>query len=285
MHHRMTEQTEKIAITVVLPVKNEAKNLPRCLEKLHRFAKVYVVDSGSEDATQEIATKAGAEVVQFLWDGKFPKKRNWFLQNYTIPTEWVLFLDADEIINDEFCNAVDEAISSGTHVGYWLTFHNWFQGKYLRHGDPFSKLAFFKPSAGCYERIDEDMWSHLDMEIHEHPILDGTLGTIHAPIDHDDRRGLQSYIEKHNEYASWEAKRYIALGPKGSDAWNQLTDRQRKKYSVIETWWFPVAYFFVSFVLKAGFLDGRAGFVFARMKAQYFKSIRIKINEARSTST
>jgi glycosyltransferase involved in cell wall biosynthesis len=272
---------QPIPVTVVVPVKNEAKNLPRCLERLTRFFKVIVVDSGSEDGTADVAASLGAEVVQFRWDGHFPKKRNWFLDNHQLETEWVLFLDADEFISDEFCDEVAKAIATQSHVGYWLTFHNWFLGRFLRHGDPFAKLALLRPDAGRYERIDEDRWSHLDMEIHEHPVLEGSIGTITSPIDHDDRRGLDSYLGKHNEYSSWEAKRYLALGEQGSDAWNALTDRQRSKYSRIEKWWFPLAYFTLSWIVKRGFLDGRAGFVLAELKAQYYYHIQLKVREAR----
>ena len=272
---------QPIPVTVVVPVKNEAKNLPRCLERLTRFFKVIVVDSGSEDGTADVAASLGAEVVQFRWDGHFPKKRNWFLDNHQLETEWVLFLDADEFISDEFCDEVAKAIATQSHVGYWLTFHNWFLGRFLRHGDPFAKLALLRPDAGRYERIDEDRWSHLDMEIHEHPVLEGSIGTITSPIDHDDRRGLDSYLGKHNEYSSWEAKRYLALGEQGSDAWNALTDRQRSKYRRIEKWWFPLAYFTLSWIVKRGFLDGRAGFVLAKLKAQYYYHIQLKVREAR----
>ena len=274
--------SDPIPVTVVVPVRNEARNLPRCLEQLARFAKVYVVDSGSDDETPQIAEAHGAQVVQFDWNGQFPKKRNWFLDTHALSTDWVLFLDADEFINEAFCDEVDRAVRSTSHVGFWLTFHNWFMGQFLRHGDPFAKLALFRPDAVRYERIDEDRWSHLDMEIHEHPILDGTVGTIHSPIDHDDRRGLESYIAKHNEYSSWEAKRYLALGPRGSAAWSSLTPRQRSKYGKIEKWWFPLAYYLVSLIAKRGFLDGRAGFGMARFKAQYFWNIKMKIKEARA---
>jgi len=274
-----------IPVSVVVPVKNEARNLPRCLERLSRFEKIYVVDSGSEDGTEGVATSLGAEVVQFRWNGMFPKKRNWFLENHQLPTEWVLFLDADEFITDEFCDEVDQAVRSQSHVGYWLTFHNWFLGRFLRHGDPFAKLALFRPDAGRYERIDEDRWSHLDMEIHEHPVLEGSIGTISSPIDHDDRRGLESYLGKHNDYSSWEARRYLALGSPGSAAWGALTDRQRSKYRRIERWWFPLAYFVLSYIVKRGFLDGRAGWVFAKLKSQYYYHIQLKIREAREKTS
>ena len=81
-----------LPVTVVIPVKNEALNLPRCLGRLAEFEHIVVVDSGSSDTTCEIAERAGAEVLQFNWDGRFPKKRNGVLRNYTFKTEWVLFL-------------------------------------------------------------------------------------------------------------------------------------------------------------------------------------------------
>jgi glycosyltransferase involved in cell wall biosynthesis len=281
--YHATHMNDSIPVTVVVPVKNEARNLPRCLERLERFEKVYVVDSGSDDGTPGVAEAHGAEVVQFIWNGQFPKKRNWFLDNHTLTTDWVLFLDADEIITDEFCTEVHTKVRSGECIGYWLTFHNWFMGQFLRHGDPFAKLALFRTDSGRYEKIDENRWSHLDMEIHEHPLLDGEIGTIHSPIDHDDRRGLESYIGKHNEYSSWEAKRYLAMGPKGGPAWQALTPRQHSKYSKIEKCWFPLAYYLVSLIVKRGFLDGKAGFGIARFKAQYFWHIKMKIKEERAS--
>ena len=84
-------------ITVVIPVRNEEKNLPSCLKALGSdFTEIVVVDSVSSDRTREIASAAGAVVLDFVWDGKFPKKRNWALRNYRFKTPWVLFLDADE---------------------------------------------------------------------------------------------------------------------------------------------------------------------------------------------
>lgn len=273
---------DQIPVTVVVPVRNEAKNLPSCLERLSRFVRIVVVDSGSTDGTQDLAEAHGAEVVQFAWNGRFPKKRNWFLENHTPDTPWVLFLDADEIVSDAFCDEVARVVEEDVHVGCWLTFHNWFMGRFLRHGDPFSKLALFKHSAGRYERIDEDRWSHLDMEVHEHPVLEGSVGKIDSPIDHDDRRGLDSYLAKHNDYSAWEARRYLALGPRGSEAWEALTPRQRSKYAKIEKWWFPMAYFLLSYVVKGGFRDGRAGLALARLKMQYYGHIRMKIREYRN---
>ncbi|MDG1302512.1 MAG: glycosyltransferase family 2 protein [Opitutae bacterium] len=278
-------------ITIVIPVKNEAENLRRCIPLAVKLGQVLVVDSGSSDNTPVVAREMGAEVLNFDWDGQFPKKRNWTLRNYNFKTEWVLFLDADEFVSSDFIEEVQAAIQSTEHVGFWLNFSNYFMGQELRGGDAFRKLALFRIGAGEYEKIEEDNWSHLDMEVHEHPVLDGSIGEISALIEHNDFRGLKHCIAKHNEYSSWEACRYIRLmrlqssaishqsSQQGCAEWQNLTDRQKKKYSNLAKWWFAPAYFVVSYFLKKGFRDGAVGFHFSLLKAIYFYQIRLKIRE------
>ena len=296
-------------VTIVLPVKDEAINLPRCIAAVSDLGRVVVVDSESSDHTKDVAEAAGAEVLNFEWDGQFPKKRNWTLRNYDFKTEWVLFLDADEFVSPEFIEEVQAAIKETTHVGFWLNFTNYFMGQALRGGDAFRKLALFRLGAGEYEKIDEGNWSHLDMEVHEHPVLSGSIGEITAPIEHNDFRGLKHYIGKHNEYSSWEAARYLRLvgakgefrgaerrqdrtrsGPDHVGMWQgeeyaNLTERQKKKYRNLAKWWFAPAYFVVSYFLKKGFLDGALGFHFSLLKAVYFYQIRLKIREALVVTT
>jgi len=275
-------------ITVVIPVKNEAKNLPSCIEEASAIGPIVVVDSMSSDDTCDVAIAAGAEVLNFEWNGQFPKKRNWTLRNYVFRTEWILFLDADEFVSPEFIQELKAALSDTEHVGFWLNFSNHFMGQKLHGGDAFRKLALFRVGAGEYEKIDEDNWSHLDMEVHEHPVLEGSIGEIKAPIEHNDFRGLKHYIAKHNEYSSWEAMRYIRLTRSGGPSvkklegveWDGLTARQKKKYANLSKWWFAPAYFMVSYFVKKGFLDGAVGLHFSLLKAVYFYQIRLKIMEA-----
>jgi glycosyltransferase involved in cell wall biosynthesis len=96
-------------LTVVIPVKNEERNLAACLNALGTtWAKrVVVIDSNSTDNTQSIASAMGAEVFNFTWNGRFPKKRNWYLLEHKPDTQWVLFLDADEIPTKEFKQEVE----------------------------------------------------------------------------------------------------------------------------------------------------------------------------------
>src|SRR5471032_1901494 len=85
-------------ISILIPAKNERANLRACLESARFAAEVVVVDSGSTDGTREIAAEFGATVVDFQWDGRLPKKKNWALANFPWRHEWVFILDADERI-------------------------------------------------------------------------------------------------------------------------------------------------------------------------------------------
>lgn len=273
----------KIPITVVVPVRNEEKNLPRCLEQLTRFADVVVIDSGSVDATPEIARQYGASLLQFDWDGRYPKKRNWILLNHPFKTEWVLFLDADELVDDAFCDAVAKAIRSDEYNGYWLNYTNYFLSRKLNYGLRQRKLALFKIGSGLYERVDEASWSNLDMEVHEHPVIEGPEGEIPNQIEHHDYRGIGKFMDRHKDYAIWEAHRYLLLKKEASLKKPELTRRQRLKYANIHRWWYPWFYFFYTYFARLGFLDGAAGFYYAFCKAWYFLTIRLKIQELRET--
>lgn len=263
-----------VPISIIIPVKNEAANLALCLESVQDFDDVVVVDSASSDGTCDIARRYGRPVVQFAWDGRFPKKRNWILQNHCFQKPWVLFLDADERMTPEGRDELARVLPCTTHHAFWIGYRNWFLGRLLRHGDPMRKMAVLRVGHGAYEKILEDAWSGLDMEIHEHMVADGSVGAIEAKLEHHDKRDLHAYYSRHNDYSTWEAKRYLAL-----DDRSQLTRRQRMKYRFLTWACFPVLYFFASYVLKGGFLDGRAGFYFAVGKMFYFYQIQAKIHE------
>ena len=267
-----------IPVTVVIPVKNEEKNLPSCLDKLGSFAEILVVDSSSTDRTRAIAEAAGAKLIDFYWQGGYPKKRNWVLLDHKFATPWVLFLDADERLTDEFVKELCTKISGNRYDGFWLNYRNHFLGHALKFGVPQRKLALFKVGAGFYEKIDEARWSDLDMEVHEHPVLHGSVGVIASPIDHLDFRGLHHFIDRHNAYSTWEANRYLQLKAL-PDAEQRLTQRQIAKYRHLARWWFPLVYFVMTYIVRGGFMDGHAGLVYAVFKACYFLQIREKIAE------
>lgn len=266
-------------LTIAIPVRNEEKNLSLCLEAIgtNLAKQVVVIDSGSTDQTASIARTYGAEVIQFDWNGRFPKKRNWYLRHHKPSTKWVMFLDADEILTDAFKAELREALTRNDEkVGYWLRYTIYFLGKENKGGYFLHKLALFQVGAGEYERIDEEQWSKLDMEIHEHPVLNGNVGIIRSKIDHRDLRGVAYYVTKHNEYSNWEAARYLKT--MNADR-SHFTWMQRVKYGLMRTPLLGPLYFLGSFFLMGGFRDGTRGFCFAILKMAYFTQVYLKIRE------
>jgi len=272
-----------IPVSICIPVKNEEKNLPMCLAELTNFDDIVVIDSGSTDQTVLIAQERGATVLQFEWNGKFPKKRNWALRNYKFKYPWILFLDADEIMNSTFVEELKRVLPTTSHVGFWISFTNWFMGTPLHHGDTFHKLSLIKYGAGEYEHFPDNLWSDLDMEVHEHPILHGTVGNLKSRLTHHDYSGLKKFINRHNEYSSWEANRFMWLQDASESAWSVLNERQKFKYHHLDKWWFAWFYWTVSVWLKRGFLDGKNGMYFGLLKKRYFEEIRLKIIDAKRT--
>lgn len=269
-----------INCSIVIPVKNDAGNLARCLPLLGNFDDVVIVDSESVDATTGIAAEYGRTSVQFRWDGKFPKKRNWALRNLKFNHPWVMFLDADERMTPAFEKELSDFLLSERAKDCDViscVYDNWFGGRLLKHGDAMRKTAIVRVGAAEYEKIDEDHWSSLDMEIHEHlqPRQLGAEHVISARLEHHDKRSLESHWQKHVEYANWEVGRYRQLMAH-PEYWAALTPRQRQKYGNITRWWFAPAYFVICYFLKLGFLDGLAGLRFAWFKLRYFRMVREK---------
>ena len=267
-------------LTIAIPVRNEESNLAACLQAVGTdFARhVAVIDSASTDGTAALALAHGCELFQFQWNGQFPKKRNWFLRHHTPSTPWVLFLDADEILNAAVKTEIAAALQTSHHAGFLLSYTNYFLGRRLRGGYPLRKLALFRVGEVEFERIEEDHWSACDMEVHEHPIVSGSIGVIRNRIDHRDLRGIDSYMAKHNQYAAWEAQRlfHYRHDPQATARWKP---HQRLKYRLITSPWGGLAFFLGSFFAMGGWRDGNIGFAFCLLKASYFVQIACRLRE------
>lgn len=267
-------------LTIAIPVLNEELNLPGCLKAIGKDTaqKIVVIDSGSTDRTKEIAVEFGAEVIDFAWNGKFPKKRNWYLQNHTPITKWILFIDADEFLTKDFKIELRNKLLLDDKVGYWLKYSIYYMGKKLKGGYPLKKLALFCRGAGQYEQIEEEYWSMLDMEVHEHPVISGKIGFFKSTIDHQDFRGVTHFNLKHNEYAKWEARRFLKI-KNDKVVTTNLTWKQRLKYHLMGTVWIGPAFFLGSYILLGGFRDGTRGLSFAIFKMSYFNQVYCNIRE------
>lgn len=266
-------RSPRVLLSVLVPTRNEAHNLPRCLAALHGWAdEIVVVDSGSTDGTVGIAESYGATVLQFDYRGGWPKKRQWALDTHPFRNEWILLLDADEILHGPIKEEIGAAICSGSHDGYWLRFQLHFLGRPLRHGGfDLWKLFLFRRGKGRYERRllaqDESMG---DVEVHEHVLVKGRVGRLRHPVRHENWNSLYRYIEKHNEYSEWEARVYF----EGEDGemrptpfGTQAQRRRWLKRAFVRVPGFPLITFLYHYVAKLGFLDGRSGLIYCSLKA------------------
>ncbi len=135
-----------LPVSVIVPVRNEARNLPSCLESLRQVGEVYVVDSQSTDATVEIARSFGAHVVQFHYQGGWPKKRQWAMDSLPLAHDWIFLVDADETVTPELAQEIRSAIQNPQCNGYYIALRMHFLGRELRHcGASFQKLSLFRP--------------------------------------------------------------------------------------------------------------------------------------------
>lgn len=277
----------RVPISVLVPVKNEAGNLGRCLEALAGWAdEVVVVDSQSTDGTADIASSHGATVLQFHYRGGWPKKRNWALDTFPFRNEWVLLLDADEILTDPVKREITQVVAASELDGYWVRFEIVFLGRQLRHGDTrLWKLSLFRKGKGRYEqRLQDQDASMADMEIHEHVHVDGSVGWLKEPVRHENVNALDRYIAKHNEYSNWAAR--VALeGTDGSIRpslfGTQAARRRWLKRLFLHVPGSPLLLFLYFYVLRLGFLDGLPGLIYAGFKGVQLFHTKAKMYELR----
>ncbi len=263
------------SITVIIPTKNEEKNLDHCLEPLKGWAeKVVVVDSGSTDRTVDIAKSYGASLINFKYTGGWPKKRQYVLDTYKFSTNWILLLDADEILTEEVKKSIEQAVLSKEYDGYYLWFRMEFLGKILLRSDPgLRKLSLFRTGSGKYEKRFSDQDNSMgDMEVHEHIIVGGKIGEIKNPITHRNFNNISRFIIKHDEYSNYECKVHtqgIETGIK-ANFWGTKEERRRYiKKRLIRNPLSPIFYFFYLYVIRLGFLEGYAGFYYILYQCIY----------------
>ncbi|WP_174762966.1 glycosyltransferase family 2 protein [Anabaena sp. UHCC 0187] len=285
--------SSKLPVSVLIPAKNEELNLPACLKSLVRADEVFVVDSKSIDKSVEISENYGANVVQFDFNGRWPKKKNWSLENLPFRNEWVLIVDCDERITPELWEDIAQAIQNDEYDGYYLNRRVFFLGKWIRYGGKYPdwNLRLFKHQKGRYENLNtEDIANTGDNEVHEHVILPGKVGYLKNDMLHEDFRDLYHWLERHNRYSNWEARVYYNLltdkdetGTIGGKFFGDAVQRKR----FLKTIWVrlpfkPLLRFILFYIIQRGFLDGKAGYIYGRLLSQYEYQIGVKLYELRN---
>lgn len=266
-----------IPVSVVAAVRGEAARIERCLAALKGFSEIVAVDSDSTDGTAEIARRAGARVVPFSWDGRYPKKRQWCLDRLDLKHDWVLFVDADEIVTPELADEI-RVLFSLPHpppcAGYFIDGLYAADGRILRHGLRNRKIALLDRRAMAFPAVDDlDLPGMGEMEGHYQPVPwnpRAKIGKLRHPMLHETDTGGPAWQARHERYAAWEA------GMNRKNAWPQdpVPWRQALKAVFRALPFRPAAAFLHSYILKAGFLDGKPGWRLARSRALYYAMIK-----------
>ncbi len=287
----MTTKSAKLSVSVIVPVKNEERNIAACLESVAWADEIWLVDSHSTDRTCDIAKQFGAKVVQFDYTGGFPKKKNWALQNLNFKHEWVLLLDADERVMPELQTEIAEVLKQADSAdGYYLNRRLIFLGRWIKHCGwyPSWNLRLFKYRLGRFERPHaEDVENAGDVEVHEHVLLNGRTDYLKHDLLHEDFKSIYHFIERHNRYSNWEARVYsnLAAGESGASSVKASmfgSPIERKRF-IKQLWsrmpFRPMLRFVWMYFVKLGFLDGRAGLIFCTLMTMHEAVIAAKIYE------
>src|ERR1035437_7705253 len=273
-------------ISVLIPVRNEAANIVACIESVRWADEIVVVDSGSTDGTVELARRNEATIIDFKWNGKFPKKKNWALENVAWKNEWVLILDADERITAELAAEIQAEIKNPQADGYFINRRFIFLGKWIRHCGyyPSWNLRLFRHKLGRYEKVQTSDTASGDNEVHEHIVLSGATAYLKNDMLHYAYPDIYTWMEKHNRYSNWEAEvevRGETAPAEGLRIGAHLGKRRR-----LRTWsrrlpFRPALRFLYGYILKRGFLDGHEGYIFCRLLATYEMLSLFKAREMR----
>ena len=293
---RIERSAAVLPITVIVAARNEARNLSRCLESLRNVGEVYVIDSQSTDATVPIAQSYGAHVVQFLYQGGWPKKRQWAMESLPLAYDWIFLVDADEAMTPELASEIQDAIRNPDCDGYYVALRMFFLGRELRHsGANFYKLSLFRRGKGRFEcRLREQDQSMADMEVHEHIVLESETNRktekLRHPLLHHNVESLSRYIRKHDEYSNWEARVWLEgeanakdLAPSFFGSQAQRRRWLRKKFFAIPG--SPVLFFLYKYIFFLGFLDGVPGLIYCGLQAVQFFHSKAKIYELKRQAT
>jgi glycosyltransferase involved in cell wall biosynthesis len=265
-------------ISVLILTRNEENNLPDCLRTVAWSDDVHVLDSLSSDRTVEIAKSAGARVTQRPFDN-WAAHQNWALANLDFRNPWVFYLDADERVTPELAQEMQQAVSAdATYVAYLIPRRDFLGSQWLKHTQlsPFY-IRLFRPEKMRYERL-----------VNPRSIVDGPVGQLSGSLDHYPfSKGLEDWLARHNRYSTLEAEQTAAnRGNAGAFSLRSALlerDFHKRRFHQKELFYRmpgrPWIKFCYLYFWRRGFLDGKAGFTYARLQSLYESMIVLKTRD------
>lgn len=256
---------KKGKITAAIITFNEEKDIVRCLEHLKWADEILVVDSFSEDRTVDICREYTDKIYQHKWPG-FGPQRNYALR--LVGTEWILFVDADEVVSKNLADEIITAINSNqAFEGYEVPRRNFFLGKPLRFSDQYNKIIrLFRTRSGVWE----------DREVHERPIVKGRIGKLTNPIHHycNSNASIRAFLSKANNYTEFEVQeRLKIINRQKNHEWRSASIRMNLKYMSSFLPFKPAMKFLWIYMVRLGFLDGYRGLIWAMLYGFIFEFV------------
>ncbi len=244
-------------ISVVLAVFNEEDNLKNCLNSVKDIAhEIVVVDGGSTDKTLEIAKSFNAKIIQTNNPLVFHINKNKAID--AAKGDWILQLDADEVVTNELVNEIRVAVSKESDInGYWIPRKNFFLGKYLTKGGQYPDLTLrlYRKGKGRLPAKD----------VHEQAEVEGKVGYLKNDLLHLRDKSFTTYMERFNRYTELLAFQLIEAGV------------NRNIFSLVDYLFMKPTYWFLKiFIRHRGYVDGFPGFIFALFSSLRFSVAYIK---------
>jgi glycosyltransferase involved in cell wall biosynthesis len=271
-------------VSVLLLSMNEERNLPGCLASLAWCDDIILVDSGSTDASVEIARRANVRVLTRPFDN-CANQRNFGLTEGAPRHEWVLHLDADEVATPQFQAKLSALVPREGIDAYRVPSKTMLNGRWLRYAGMYPT---YQVRLGHRERLRFIHVGHGQRE----DLPPARVATFEEPYLHYTfSHGLAAWLRKHVTYAEDEARLLLAQRKSGGGlsqlfSWNSTTRRRGMKALAnwLPLWTRPLARFFYVYIVRRGFLDGRSGVAYAFMLATYEGMIAILASEAKNTT-
>ncbi len=268
-----------IPVSVLILTKNEELDLPGCLASVAWSDDVHVFDSHSTDRTAQIAAARGAHVTQRHFDD-YASQRNAALHGLTFKHEWVLTLDADERVPAPLADALARfsAAPPPNVAACRLRRRDFLGDTWLKH----SQISPF------YVRVVRPKLVHYERAVNEVLRVDGPIQDLAEPFDHYPlSKGMRHWLDKHNTYSTMEARcvldarrgttTFSLRGALFARDFNERRKNQKELFYRLPLR--PLLKFMYIYVWRRGFLDGAAGFTYARLQSIYEYLIVLKTRE------
>ena len=230
-----TRVAARVSLSAVVITRNEGRRIERCLASLEFADEIVLIDSESDDDTVERAKAVGARTLIQEWLG-YGRQKDFAVSQAV--NDWVLCVDADEIVSPELRTSIEAVLNAPAVGAYEMPRCNRFMGRYLRHGEgyPDWNLRLFDRRRA---RWSED-------PVHENVLTDEKVGRLHGDLLHESAQTLHSYLEKQNRYTTLQAEALYRKGVRPSAVKLVLS---------------PLVRFLKFYVVRLGFLDGVPGLV------------------------